>query len=680
MSAVENSKQGMTDQDLLDTAAEIVAAGIEVFPISLEQAATKIEKVPLTRHGHQSATLDLGKLKRMITDGRKRLPEGAEMGLGAVLGTADLGTLDYDTKNGGIGDRMLLEHRATYGEAFEGLVYRSISGAENVILGRPEDAGKISNHSPWQDVDVRFDNGWVVPPGVFCSWGSWDWVAGGWEDVESAPEIPAEVMGLLRRAADVASQPAHDDVIETWLDANKLTALPNDIQTQRLKAYCNDLATVAGRNPMLLEALNWVKRENEAIDRRAAFEAIDAAWRARMAADGEPQRSEQAWEVLGRVVGYDLAWNEQREPERAPVTDSEGHEIDSYAPVDLEAWVDGEVEPVVPYGLMVEGLDKGLLYLDRVNGIHGDSGAGKSFIAAQLIMEQADLDESVMIIDLEDNPQPLIERLMQFGMTKQQIVSSVVFVHPQEDFSVANVERLVETIRAKGCVHVIIDSLGEAFGTEGVDENSDVEVTEWIRRVVRRIVDGTGVGVTMIDHITKTADNPLHPSGSKRKRAALTGASWYVKSLVPFSKESGGVLELICGKDRHGNFKRGDAGGKLHMRLDAFGDYALNLEPVAGVPSVEPGEQLSFNDEYDRMVSYMRNLAPGTMLTENGLSSRLRSVGMGMSKTKLKEMLAYGMLQDEIYSEKRTAKNTAREHDHYGVIEGSWGGVEQDPE
>src|ERR687898_486158 len=76
------------------------------------------------------------------------------------------------------------------------------------------------------------------------------------------------------------------------------------------------------------------------------------------------------------------------------------------------------------------------------------------------------------------------------------------------------------------------------IGLEGVDEDRDVQVGPWLRRVARRLADSTGAGVIIIDHSTKAKDNPLFPSGSKRKRAAITGASYHVEAVAPRSAES----------------------------------------------------------------------------------------------------------------------------------------------
>ena len=119
----------------------------------------------------------------------------------------------------------------------------------------------------------------------------------------------------------------------------------------------------------------------------------------------------------------------------------------------------------------------------------------------------------------------------------------------------------------RGAVHACLDSLGEAFALEGVGENNDDQVGPWVGGVLRRIINQTGAGVTVVDHSTNTGakDGELRPSGSKRKTAGVTGASWFVKVIKPFVKGQGGKVQFICAKDRHGNFRRGDACAEMEM-------------------------------------------------------------------------------------------------------------------
>ena len=115
-----------------------------------------------------------------------------------------------------------------------------------------------------------------------------------------------------------------------------------------------------------------------------------------------------------------------------------------------------------------------------------------------------------------------------------------VFFSPGEEFSEGNVARIVSSLTPRSVTHLILDSLGEAFALEGLNENADVEVAPWLRRVCRRIITDTGAGITLVDHGTKAAEKPLDPSGSKRKKAAITGTAWLMTTGTPFTKADGG--------------------------------------------------------------------------------------------------------------------------------------------
>jgi hypothetical protein len=128
---------------------------------------------------------------------------------------------------------------------------------------------------------------------------------------------------------------------------------------------------------------------------------------------------------------------------------------------------------------------------------------------------------------------------------------------------------LSDVIDERNVTLVVIDSLGEVFGIEGINEDRDNEVGPWMRAVPRNLAEH-GPAVILIDHSTKANDNPLYPSGSKRKRAAITGASYLAEATTPFvkakdTKAGGGRLRLTCAKDRHGNYRRGEVAAQLVM-------------------------------------------------------------------------------------------------------------------
>jgi hypothetical protein len=298
---------------------------------------------------------------------------------------------------------------------------------------------------------------------------------------------------------------------------------------------------------------------------------------------------------------------------------------DSFDPVDLDPYLVGTaVQLRADMLVMTDG--RALLHRARLNGVHGDATVGKSWLMVFLIAEQVNAGHVVMLIDLEDTPQPTIERLRQIGVSDRAISERLVFVRPDEAFTSGNVERLIGHIEERKVAHVILDSLGEAFSLEGLNEDRDVEVAPWLSRVCRVVIERTDAGFTLIDHGTKAAEKPLDPSGSKRKRAAITGTAWLMTAKEPFDRATGGVAALRCAKDRHGWFKRGDTVAALVMgAVDPVGRSSLRLEP-----QLPPAAAPTSSPDLDVVVVTLRAAHPKA-LSRRGLVAAVRHRGGQMS-------------------------------------------------
>jgi hypothetical protein len=257
---------------------------------------------------------------------------------------------------------------------------------------------------------------------------------------------------------------------------------------------------------------------------------------------------------------------------------------DSLQPVDLEPVLNGSAMQPVP-DLLTRDDGQSLLYPGAVNGVHGQSGDGKGWVVCHLVTENARKGRRTLYLDLEDTAHSITARLLLLGMDAADILNWLVYVRPQVPLENDAVAELLRTVEKRNVACVVIDSLGEAFALEGLNEDKDVEVGPWYRRVVRPLAD-TGAAVVIVDHSTKAADNPLHPSGSKRKRAAITGASYLAEAIEPFVKGKGGRLRLTCAKDRHGTYRRGEAVGDVVMTTGLLSDLRLSLY----APSVTAAE------------------------------------------------------------------------------------------
>jgi len=256
---------------------------------------------------------------------------------------------------------------------------------------------------------------------------------------------------------------------------------------------------------------------------------------------------------------------------------------DGWSRIDLAEVLAGNHPTPVPTVFPVEGA-KALFYPGAVNMIHGDSGHGKSWVAAAAIAVEAKAGRHAMVLDYEDTPVTMTARLQALGVSADVIVETVHYYRPVNPINSFVVDRLVNEIVEFEITLVVVDSVGEAFGVESINEDKDAEVAPWMRRVPRPFADA-GAAVLLVDHITKSAENPLHPSGSKRKRAALTGTDFYVEQVKPLGKCEGsepisGRLRFTTGKDRHGTYQRGKPAAELEVTSWPDGGVTARLWPI----------------------------------------------------------------------------------------------------
>lgn len=302
--------------------------------------------------------------------------------------------------------------------------------------------------------------------------------------------------------------------------------------------------------------------------------------------------------------------------------------IESWLPVDLSAVLAGDLTSAEPTVLAIDTVPRRhLFYAGALNGVHGDSGIGKSWIATITLKEQIEAGRNVMLLDFEDTPQTLCSRLLAQSVAPELIARHVDYRRPLDQLNTGTVHDLIATVYEREIAVVVIDSLGELFGLHGKDENADKDVGPFLRGIIRPLADA-GAAVIVIDHSTKSKDNPLHPSGSKRKRAAITGASYFVSTDRPPVRATGseietGRLKITCAKDRHGTYRSGehvanieitsypDGGVRAHVwPVDKRETKALPVELAARaairVAREKPGHAFSMNELLERMAMKAR--------------------------------------------------------------------------
>lgn len=303
---------------------------------------------------------------------------------------------------------------------------------------------------------------------------------------------------------------------------------------------------------------------------------------------------------------------------------------ESWSRVDLGPFLNGEYEQIAPTILRRED-GAGLLYLNCLNYLHGDSTAGKSWVGEIAVAQELSAGNHAMWIDLEDpGPLTIIERLRLLGAPDGFIVERLHYHRPQEPVNGAAVDLLIAQAHEQPVTLIVIDSVGEAFSLEGINEDRDVEVAPWLRRVARRLADA-GPCVVLIDHATKAGDNPLYPSGSKRKRAAVTGAHYFVVAKTPFDRTHAGSITLTCAKDRHGHYRQKDVVARIDIRPEP-GRLVVDVRvPVSSPAAGEHPPEKSY-------IVWMHNAVAAAKeancwLGQNELLARME--GKGSKETKI---------------------------------------------
>ncbi len=326
----------------------------------------------------------------------------------------------------------------------------------------------------------------------------------------------------------------------------------------------------------------------------------------------------------------------------------------TWAPADLQSVVasllNGTVQrPEPTLGRRSDGA--ALLYAGRVNSLISESGGAKTWVALEACRQELQVGHHVVFVDFEDHAEGIVARLLDLGAAPDAVVERFRYVCPQEPFSIAAESRLAAVLVESRPTLVVIDSVGESMALDGIRPNDDDQVARWYRRLPRRVA-AAGPAVLGLDHVTKSGEGRgLFAIGSQRKRAAVSGASYMLETVLDFGKGRTGSARLVVAKDRHGTYvqgqtaatfvlgpaSQGDRDGLLESRLEA--PSAASIAPASLRPTrlmervsryVEDHPGASGND-IDRArlgkADYVRK-ATGVLVTEGWL--RVERVGPAM--------------------------------------------------
>lgn len=466
--------------------------------------------------------------------------------------------------------------------------------------------------------EVRGRNGViVVAPSVHAEGGRYEWGRRG-----TVPALPGYLLAELPDALDAADA-ATDAQVQGFLDAHQGQDRLELLEVH-LQAFKNKVADGASRHDTMTGHLAGAMKEARlgcypadiaADTLQSAFEeAVKAPGhgrqgKARTAAEARSEwRGLLAWAVA-QAAGADLDAVRTRLAEKvpdvtglttlpsvtsAPVSPVDGPEAGaatigtateplgrSWLPQDLDDVVrglqDGTLSRPAPVVGRFDG-SRALFYPRRVNGIHGDSNAGKTWSALVCCAQEIRDGGTAVYVDLEDDAAGVVSRLLDMGADPDDILARFVYISPSDRLDATARGLLAGMLAERAPTLVVIDSTGEGLALDGANPNADEEVARWFRSMPRFIAD-RGPAVLVLDHMAKADDGALWPIGSQRKRAAIDGAQYAQRVVRPFSRDTAGAAVLICAKDRGGNYRAGQRVAELHVTPDGEG---VRVELTAG--------------------------------------------------------------------------------------------------
>lgn len=242
--------------------------------------------------------------------------------------------------------------------------------------------------------------------------------------------------------------------------------------------------------------------------------------------------------------------------------------------VDLSGTIAGLQDGTLSRPLPTVGSIRGgtaLFYRGKVNGLAGESGAGKTWTALHVSAEVLADGGAVVYVDHEDDAASIVGRLFDLDADPDAVRARFAYFNPSEKPTAADLQDLVALVAELRPPVVVVDSTGEGLALEGANPNADEEVAAWFLRVPRRLAlvpygDQPGPAVVVLDHVTKADDSGLWPIGSQRKRAAISGAQYMQRTVRPFNRDTPGHAVLVCAKDRHGDYRPSQRVAELHVQ------------------------------------------------------------------------------------------------------------------
>lgn len=277
------------------------------------------------------------------------------------------------------------------------------------------------------------------------------------------------------------------------------------------------------------------------------------------------------------VTGEDLRAL-ARDEITAVTDDPETHTADTtgWGFADLTPVLDGThkaAQPVI--GARDDGI--GLFYPGRVNGIQGESEAGKSWVALISCLVEMNRGNRVVYMDFEDSEEGVVGRLLLIGATPDQIADRFLYIRPGGTPTPAALRAAIARIGEQQPTLIVVDGVTEAMVMLGLELKENTEIARFGRMLLRPLAD-TGAAVVPLDHVVKSTESRgRYALGGVHKLNAVDGVQYMLEAVRPFGINTEGRSRLRIAKDRPAQIRRHALpGGRNPMHW--FADLVIRSE------------------------------------------------------------------------------------------------------
>jgi Bifunctional DNA primase/polymerase, N-terminal len=281
--------------------------------------------------------------------------------------------------------------------------------------------------------------------------------------------------------------------------------------------------------------------------------------------------------------------------------DQETETISSWAPVELDAILDGTQErkraELFPrMDLKEDGTPQCLLYRGLIHSFHGESESGKSLVLMWEAVRLINEGHSVLWITFDSDPQEDVARALRMGARKDAIRQHLTYVKPDEPPSIAPAAYRALFYAQDGSAReyalAVIDGVTDAvllFSGGSKGDPNEIFV-QFSRIFPRRLADITGAAVVLIDHVAKdTEARGRFAIGAQAKMSQLTGAAYTVEPDQTAPTVNGiGYVILRVGKDRPGDVRRASGPRRGRDRTQEAARIRVDDTGARTVVTVEP--------------------------------------------------------------------------------------------